>query len=145
MHPWPFKWYHLHGRSCGLGRSQGDKQTSFLHNIPSSHHKLYHHHLSIWRGQRCYLEECKLYIYLSKFKFLIFFAFKGDCLKAYIQILISVNQHKQFFFMVYNVMKLNQLSYHVMKNQKMWQLLLTSHNNYWPVTNYNDTSKSTEN
>lgn len=127
VHPWPFKWYHLHG--------QGDfKVTSKQAFLITYHHHITNYTITIY-----------LYIYLSKSNFIIFFALRGDCLKAYIQILISVNQHNFLFFMVYNVMKMNQLLYDVMKNQKMWQLLLTSRNNYWPVTNYNDTSKSTEN
>jgi hypothetical protein len=77
----------------------------------------YHHHVTNYtiiiypfeEDKRHYLEECKLYIFLSKSNFLIFFALKGDCLKAYVEILISVNRHKQYFFMVYNVMKMNQL------------------------------------
>ncbi len=112
----------------------------------------YHHHITNYTIIIYPFEEIQTVfgrvqiIYLSiKIQLSHFLCLKkGDCHKAYIQILISVKWTQTIFFMVYNVMKMNKLSYHVMKNQKMWQLLLTSHNNYWPVTNYNATSKSTD-
>jgi hypothetical protein len=66
----------------------------------------YHHHITnytiiiypfeedkdiIWKSANC------IY-FLSKSNFLIFFALKGDCLKAYRQIFISVYQHTIFFY-----------------------------------------------